>query len=70
MLAGGLSPPHVSTQISNTHTTPVVSLDFTSSTPMSPSTQVSMNTTTGTSNVVVIGIPSVPLTSYLLFQKF
>ena len=75
MLVGGVFPPHVSTLISYTHAALVVSLNFTSLTLVSPSTKfisplASVNTTTGSSNMVVTGIPNVTFTSSLLFQTF
>ena len=75
MLFGGVPPPHESTHIPNTHVAPVVSLSFTSSTPMSPSTRVviplvSVNTSTSASNVVITSIPSVPFTSPRYFKIF
>ena len=74
MLVDGVSSPHVSTHISSTHVPPVMSLNFTYSTPASLitriiSTPIPMIPTTSVSNVVVNGIPSVPFRSSPLFQK-
>ena len=75
MPLGGLYPPHVTILVSNTHSAQVVSLNFSSTTLISPSTQVintmlSMNSTTIYSTVIFTSIPSVPFTSSIFFQNF
>ena len=73
----GISPPHVSITISNSHSilTPVVSLKSSTLALASPSTQVispfvHVNPATRYSIIVVIVIHQIPFTSSPLFQKF
>ena len=73
MIASGVSPSPMSAPRPNVFTTPTMSLNFNSSTLVSPSARVANPSTpsniNGLSSMVVVAIANVPFTSYPLFPN-